>query len=213
MYNIDLLKGQGLPSRDGVQKVAVIAIYSAMILILSVFVFCYNYHCNHVLQSKNEMIVQLESRLGNMAGVLEQIKDYKKRDIELRKSLVEVSDFLKYQNQWTGIMLFLNEKWPAGFMLDEIEVKVKNRSIRVPQRNDPDKKIAVNVPIRTLKINLHTLDNKESDQKIRGFQQQIRENQLFVSSIHDVIITRREPGDFYGSPVTFYEIDFVLYEE
>lgn len=200
VFNIDLLKGQGLPIKSRPEGV----IIGVLGFALPVFVFMLFgawYFSNDVLITvQARQLNNYESRIEQLSGLLQRHQQLMANKQHTSKCLEEVSLATeRYTVQWSGILEELVRKMPDAVVMTSLEVRRQHARVNVPRLDDPDRTVEIQLPARTLEIGLRAPAGEESDQAVQRFRERLLESELLRGRINDINVSQQVEriGDDY----------------
>lgn len=210
MFTIDLLKGRNLPEKGGWREMAIA--YAAMsILIVCAIVVSRGYFTNKKTMIEQEQIVNAyELRLKEMQGDKALADSIVSDSRSIRASLVDVGSALRRQVQWSDMLLAINDSLVDSLNINKLDVTVRKVQRAVPQKGDPNKKINISVPARTLVVSLFSHVGGNGDEAIRKFQKKLLKTEPFKKYVREIVIALREPDTIDGREVIRYELNCIF---
>lgn len=207
MYKIDLLKGHGLPVRSNFILAATAGFLfcvPALMLILMATTFAQS---KIEIQINNRVLSIYENGFEKLKKRITQEEVLLERQKNLNDSLIEVKDVLERNLQWSNILKLVEQKLPPLLIVEKMEIKVRTKQKTVPQREDPEKKIKISVPVRTLTISLQGPTTSNTDKAVKQFQQALSSPSETTKGFRDVLIASRKPSKKGNAVSTCYEMN------
>lgn len=207
MYEIDLLKGQGLPAKANYYLVAATGAAFA-VLGLAAILGTRSYLYNRIAYASAKHAIS-----GYESGFEKFDASLKERDelAALKKSLdsrfAELTYAVDTRTQWSEFIYLVSRHLPRDIIVDRLEVKMSQERISMPKRSDPEQKTMVSIPVRSVVISLHCEQGRQCDQMVRDFQRRLMELESFRKYVSNVVITAREPDRIDNKDVTTYKLD------
>ena len=128
----------------------------------------------------------------------------------IQASLVEVNSTLRRYVQWSSMLLAINNSLPDGLAVNKLDVAVRNVRRLVSQKGNPDKKVNISVPARTLALSLLSDVDDNGDAAIQQFQKKLLGTEPFKKHVREIVIALREPDNVNDSEVIRYELNCIL---
>jgi hypothetical protein len=212
MYTIDLLKGQGVPTKSGPKGVIVGVVTFAIPLIAGMVMVGFYVSDRIVTKVRQQEIASYQASIDKLSDAAELQKSFTAEKALLNGCLSEVASSLGNHSQWSGILVTLAENMPDSMMLTKLEVKQSSVKKKVPQKDDPKKMIDISVPVRTLHMSVCGNTAENYDEQVRDFRNRLRFSELLVSKLEDIRVAQgvEKLGD---RDVTSYEIDCIFKPE
>src|SRR6056297_1108686 len=137
MFEIDLLKGQGVPVTS--RPINIILGVVTLIIPTAVLIFGFT------IYSKNQASMSIiKSNISNynrkIAELSEPLKIYRKSQQEkkqINQSLAEVAECIDRHKQWSHIVFELTQKLPKSVILTELELNQNYETVRVAKKSNP----------------------------------------------------------------------------
>jgi len=210
MFTIDLLKGRNLPEKSGWREIAMA--YAAMsVLAVCAIAVSGSYLSNKRNIKQQQLVIDgYNLRIDEMAGDKAMADSIAAESQDIRACLIDVSSALKNQVQWSDMLLAINESLSENLNIDQLDVRVKTVPMIVPQKDNPDTKVTITVPARTLVISLFTSEGSEGDLAVRKFQKKLLTREPFKKYIREIVIALREPDLIKGGKVIRYELNCIF---
>jgi len=209
MFTIDLLKGHGIPIRSRPTHLVIVAITFAVPIIIAIAMLGLYLHNSIVASIKKQRIVNYERKLDQLSGAVELQKSFEKEKKAISTCLSEVSTSISRHVQWSPILQTLVENMPESVVLTNLEVKQRSAKRKVASQDDPNEKIDVPVPARTLQMNVAASTQSKCDEAIRNFRDFLRSSTLLGPKLENIRVS--QGFDVLGDQdVVSYQIDCVF---
>jgi len=211
MFTIDLLKGQGVVKRSGSGGVIVAVAGLAPPVIASLLLLT-TYITNNIgvtVLTQQRDFYQKKVESSPIAMSTKTTFEQKEKVINARLS--EIASCIGRHTQWSPILVGLVEHMPDSMLLNRLEVLEDFVSVETAGKDDPNTKVIINVPKRTLRITVNTPADSEGDRAIGKFEYDLRVSDpmnLRFSAVRRV--SQHGPTTFEGRRVVSYEIDCLL---
>lgn len=200
VFNIDLLKGRGLPIKSRPEGV-IIGVLGFALPVFMFMLFGAWYFSNDVLITvQARQLNNYQSKIEQLSGLLETHQQLMADKHQISKGLEEVSlATQRYTVQWSGILEELVRQMPDAVVMTGLEVRRRHARVNVPRLDDPDRTVEIQLPARTLEIALRARAGEESDQAVQNFRQRLLESELLTGQINDINVSQQVEriGDDY----------------
>jgi len=173
MFEIDLLKGQGIPIKSKPGGAALLA-FTVAIPVIAVTVILVNYvHTGILLSMQKQSLERFQERISNLSEITELRRTIylKKNDINL--CLTEVNDVLPQYLSWSPILEMIARNMPENLVLKELNVTSKLTTELSVNVDEPSKTKKALKSERILKITLYRNINQGSDEVVLNFLQNL----------------------------------------
>ncbi len=212
MYEVDLLKGQGIPVRfrpESAVMVSATIILPAIIAIALIGLYLHNSVLIAANKQRIESFDKQTARLTDASSIHQAIK---KEHAYLTGCLSEVNKAVSVHTQWSPILQTIAETLPPSIQLSELRVEQRSIRKKVPKKNDPTKTVTVTLPVRTLHLIVNGPDGIDSDRAVDAFREKLALSDTIGPKLENTEIAKetREDG---GASVTSYEISCVFRPE
>jgi hypothetical protein len=202
VFTIDLLKGQGIPIKT-MPGGMILAATAFFVPALFAIIIIGNYlHGSIILSSQKKQISDYKAKTAQLTAGLKtkELLDQEANNVSL--FLQETADCLDRQMQWSPIMEFLARNISESLVLEELEVISTSVSKVVSKRSEPNRKVTIVLPKRTLSMVLFGVKQAGSDDAVLELQRRLRTSAAFSNKIEDVRIIsqraeKRKSGIYY----------------
>jgi hypothetical protein len=208
MLTIDLLKGQGVPVRSNLDKIAfTVVALEIPIFIAIMLIGCYLSN-NINISIKKQKIVNYEKMINKLSesAVLQNAFEKEKKSIE--GSLSEVAATINNHNQWTPVLVEIVKTLPDSVLLKGISVKQDTIKKRMPKKGTGEI-VDVAVSVTILRIDVSEKSGLGREQPIRDFQDSLRSSAVIGSRLDNITISQGVET-FKGQDFVSYQIDCVF---
>ena len=190
LYTIDLLHGRGRPEEASPARTAVV---TALMAVPFAIVFI----CFGIFSTNKIVIADSRGEIKKLDKQIAQYGDIQRRqgEAEAKKKLLngyftEVNSSLYRHKQWSPVIELVVESMPDSMVLTELNVRQKFDRQQVPQKDDPQKQISVNIPVRTLHMSLSGNIGRNLDKEVKDFCEKLRASSLLEGKISDIKVSQ-----------------------
>jgi len=169
MFTIDLLNGQGIPPKATPGGLAIIVITAVLPIALAIGMFVMYQNNADTLSAREEEIAKYETEISKYSNDVKMKNALEKEKQAYTKYLSEVKSSLDKHTQWSPVLTTLMEKIPDSVILTSLEIEHDSVRKSVPKKDDPKKKIEIDVPVRILKLGVAGGEPGNSDQAVQDF--------------------------------------------
>jgi hypothetical protein len=189
LLKIDLLKGQGIPTRSNPEKIALMAITILIPTIMSISMFGYFWKNNVLISIERQKIANCEKGIKSMAKA-QALLDKSEKEKKFRSDcLGEVSKIINTRYQWTPGLVEIVKLMPDSVLLKEIQIRQSTIKKTVPSKQDVGQTIEIPLPITKMKISV-TERSPGSGPHIREFQNNLRSSEVFGPILDSVTVSQ-----------------------
>jgi len=209
MFTVDLLKGQGLPIKSRPEGIAVAVIAFAVPVIIAIAMFGYYLHTRIIISIQKRGIINYETKISELSGAVRLQKSFEKEKNVINSSMSEVDSSIGRHTQWSDVLVTLVKNMPDSMVLTNLEVKQRTIKKKVPKKNNPEKKVSISVPVRTLQMSVSGSSQYNCDKAIRDFCERLRASDLLGPKLENIRVSQ-EVGTLEGQDVVAYEMDCIF---
>lgn len=191
MFKIDLLKGQGVPPRRGPGGIAIVAVTVTIPVAAAIAMFGSYLHSKIVVSIKQQEIVRWETEVDKLSGAVARQKALEKEKIVYSDCLSEVKSSINKHTQWSPVLTTLIKDMPDSVMLTGIEVEYDSVKRQVPKKDDPQKMIEIDVPVRILRLSVSGNPQRNCDEVVKAFQNRIRSSAILGPRLENIGISQK----------------------
>lgn len=206
MFNIDLLKGAGLPEKGRARNMAVVAIASAVPVVAAIAMFGLYLQGKIDISILSGEIAKWETKTETLADVVAWQKELKRDKAQYGACIAEVELAMGRHTQWSPILVTLIGNMPESVVLTALEVQERVVRMKVPDKEDPKKTRDVSVPIPILKISLAATPQSEGDKDVKDFRSKLLASALLGPKLEDITVSQ-DPDKLNDLKVVSYEMN------
>ena len=206
IFKVDLLKGQGLPRKNGPGGMAIVAVNTAIPVIAAFTLLGLHSHNKVMIPVMQKELTVLEERTDRLSDAVALKKDLEREKVLYGLCLSEVKSSIDKFTQWSPILATLLEHMPASVSLNSLEVTQESKEIEVPKKDNPKKKVTIKVPVTKLQIVLSDNGKGNCDQDIRDYRDKLRASEYLGSKLEKIDVPQRTET-VNGKSVVLYEIN------
>jgi hypothetical protein len=205
MYEIDLLKGEGVPIRSRPGGIAFACLVIAVPLIAGIAMASIYLEHRVAVSVQSQQLTRLRRATTALSGALET-----KRSLEDQKTLGahllgDVKTALTRHTQWSDTLTTVIECLPEALILTRLGATRNIMRRQIPSRENPDVMITSNVPARALQIRVAGRNEDTAYRAVREFQDRLRASATLASRI-DTMTVSQESELLNGESVVSYEL-------
>jgi len=209
MFTIDLLNGRGIPIKrkpEAVFAAATASIVPAVLAITLLSIFLINRVQTSIA---HRQIAHYENEISQLSDALQLKESYENQKSEIKNTLSEVSSSIFRHAQWSPVLVAIVKNIPDSMILSELAVKQRFTRKKIPQKGDPEQKIDISVPLRTLHINLTGDASRNFDKEVRAFRDRLWELDSLKSKLENIRVSQEYDTTDDHNTVS-YQIDCVF---
>lgn len=211
MFTIDLLKGQGIPIKTMPGGMILTATAFFVPALFAVGIIGNYLHGSIILSSQRKRLSNYEAKIVQLTTGLKTKQLLHQEANSVSLFLQETADCLERQMQWSPILEFLARNISESLVLEQLDVTTTSVAKVVPKRGEPDRKVTITLPKRTLSMVLFGIKQAGSDDAVLELQRRLRTSAAFGNKIEDVrILSQRAEKKKSG---IYYELHCVFKAE
>lgn len=196
MYAIDLLKGQGIPARSRPEGIVVIAITTLVPVIVAIAMVGVYLSNKVIINVQKQEVAGFERKIDNLSEAMGIYKSYSQKKGRIQQCLTEASNVIGRRSQWSDILVAIVENMPESLVLKRLSLKQSTTRVKVPDKDNPDTKVEMTVPFRTLSMSLDGPAGKQTDKAVKEFREKLRSSSVLSSKVEDMPVSQEV--DFVG---------------
>jgi Tfp pilus assembly protein PilN len=210
MFEIDLLKGRGIPPRRGPETLAVVAVTVMVPIVAAMLVLGVYLSRSVSIATKQQEIANYEAKIVKLADALKLQKWFDEEQKTINGCLSEVSASIGTHTQWSPVLVTLVENLPSSMVLTKLDVETRSVKKKAPKSNDAKKKAAdISVPVRTLHMSVSGNPNQNHDSDVRDFKDRLRFSELLGPKLEEIRVSQKT-GILEGQDAVSYEIECIF---
>ena len=209
MFNIDLLKGEGIPVKRKPEGIIIAAATFMVPIIIAIVMLGYYLHTSITTAIQKREIVTYETKFQELSDVIELQKSFEKKRNVINSCLSEVSASVGRYTQWSPVLAIVAENMPDSMILTKLEAKHSSVRRKVPKKDDPEKMVETSVPVRTLQMNVSGRPQQNYDKEVRDFSNRLRSSTPLGPKLEDIRVSQGV-DTLQGQDVVSYEIDCIF---
>jgi Tfp pilus assembly protein PilN len=212
MFEIDLLKGQGIPPRRGPETLAVAAV-TVMVPVVAAMLMLGVYLSRNVsISTKQQEIANYEAKIVKLADALKLQKWFDEEQKTINGCLSEVASSIGSHTQWSPVLVTLVENLPNSMVITKLDIDTRSIKKKAPKSDDSKKAADISVPVRTLHMSVSGNPNQNHDSAVRDFKDRLRFSELLGPKLEEIRVSQKT-GTLEGQDAVSYEIDCIFKPE
>lgn len=212
VFKIDLLKGQGVPFRNGPVDIALVVTFAVMPVLAAIIIMGLYTHNKISILQKTREITTLTKKIDKLSDTVEQQKRLELEKVHYNVCLSEVKSSIGKFSQWSPILSTIVENMPHSVILTELEVEQDTVRKKVPDKENPDIMKDIDTHVTTMRVTVSDSSVSNSDKAVKEFRDYLCSASLLGPKLEKVDVSK-ESGSFEGESVVYYLIDCVFKAE
>lgn len=209
MFTIDLLKGEGVPTKGKLEGIAIAVVTLAVPIVIAMVVFSIYLSDTTTMSIQKRDTLKYVEKTNELSDAVKLQESFEKEKNAISSSLSEVASSIGKHTQWTPILTTLVKNMPDSMLLTRLEVKQHPVKIKVPRKDDPEKTVEIRVPARTLRMNLCGSPQYNCDKAVKDFRDRLRSSTSLGAQLENIRVSQ-EFDTLEGRDVVCYQIDCVF---
>jgi len=209
MFTIDLLKGESIPLKSRPEGIAIGALTFIVPIIIAIIMFGFYVSNSIAMSIEKRDTAKYVKRTDGLSDAVKLQKSLEREKSALSSSLTEVASSISGHTQWSPVLALLAKNIPDSMVLTRLEVKHHSVTKKIPSKADPQKKVNLSVPVRTLLINICGSPQSNCDKAVKDFKDSLRFSTLLGPKLEAVKVAQ-EFNTLDGGDVICYTIDCVF---
>ena len=210
MYEIDMLKKQGIP-RKSTPLLAIFVTGALAIPLIIASLFIFQYFGNKVqIRFNASMLTKIQQKVSSLPFD-------KRLDNRLNQELGfgiaypnELINGIDKALQWTPILDCITSTLPENLAISEFDVKKQVESHRIPDPAKPGQKKQVETITRTLKLRVYNLREDDGNQSAEMYIQSLNNSELLKDKMLSAKIASIKMEEFGEYILPCYTVECVF---
>jgi Tfp pilus assembly protein PilN len=164
------------------------------------------YRRNKIIVSmKQQEVVKCQAEIDKLSDAVELHRQLEKTKVAYSSCLSEVKSSIKRHTQWSPVLATLMENIPDSVVLTSLKLEHNFVKTKISKKDNPEEKIEIDVPVRTLSLSMNGGHQTNCDEAIRDFRDGLR-NSVFLGPKLDNIRVSKRSETLEGQNVVSYEM-------
>ena len=194
MFTIDLLKGEGLPEEGKARSMVVVAIASAVPVVLAFVMIGFYINGQIGISIKSREIAKWQERTEKLSEDVAKLQKLEREKTDYRTCIAEVNTAINRHTQWSPILATVVANIPKSVVLTTIEVQTKQKSMKIkaPTETDPKKTKSISVTIPTLKMSVVAPLQSNRNEDIKKFRSNLLASDTLGSKLENITVSQKQ---------------------
>ena len=209
MFTIDLLKGEGIPLKSRPEGIAIGALAFGVPIIVGIAMFGF-YLSNSVAMSiQRQDITKYTEKTNKLSKAVKLQESLEKEKAFIGSSLAEVASSISRHTQWSPVLATLVRNMPNSMVLTKLEVKQRPVKKQIRSKEDPNKKVTISIPARTLQMNVSLSRQIDYDKAVKDFRDRLFYSSFLAPKLENIRVSQGF-DTLEGQDVVSYTLDCVF---
>ena len=209
MFTIDLLKGEGIPLKSRPEGIAVGALAFGVPIIVGIAMFGF-YLSNSVAMSiQRQDITKYTEKTNKLSKAVKLQESLEKEKAAIGSSLAEVASSVGRHTQWSSVLATLVRNMPDSMVLTKLEMKQRFVKRQIRSKEDPNKKVPISIPARTLQMNVSLSHQIDYDKAVKDFRDRLFYSSFLAPKLENIRVSQGF-DTLEGQDVVSYTLDCVF---
>jgi len=209
MYEIDLLKGEGIPVKSRPKDIAIASVMIIVPAVIAIVMFSLYLRNKITISILNKEIIRCEAEINKLSDVVEAQKLLDEEKSIVSSCISEVGSSLGRHTQWSPILAKVVENIPPSVSLTNLNIKQRTIKKKVPSKDDPEKMVDVQFLTRTLHMSVHGSAQPDCDKAVREFRERLLSSPFLGPKLENITVAQKY-GIADGQGTVSYEIDYTF---
>ena len=206
MYEIDLLKGEGVPIRSRPGGIAFACLVIAVPLIVGAAMVSIYLEHRVATSVQSQQLTRLRRMIVTLSQALDTKRVLEERQAAGHHLLDDVKTALTGYTQWSPVLRTVIDCMPDALILTKLDATRNSVRREVPLKDNPKATTEITVPVRALQIGVCGYDEQSAYRAVRAFQDRLRAAPLLGPRI-DTVTVSQESQVLDGEQVVSYELN------
>ncbi len=194
MHTVDLLNGQGIPTRTTLLTVAIVGVMVAVpFAVAAAMAERYLQNAETIAMHKQET-ARYQETANELAEAVTSKEAIEKRGDVIHGKLLEVSSCVEDYIQWSPIIETLAKNMPAKMVMSKLSARSRVAKRRVPKRYEPGKTIDVPFSRRTLVLDISGDLPGKYETVVRDYRNRLKSSPLLGPKLKDITASKKPLG-------------------
>ncbi len=212
MFTIDLLKGQGIPTKSRPEGIVIASVALAVPIIIAIAMISFYLRNSIIISIKKNDIVNYEAKVSKLSDAVKLQKTIEKEKIIYSGCLSEVKSSIGRHAQWSPILETLVQNIPDSVVLEKLSIAQSSVRRKVPQKDNPKTMVDITIPIRTLHMSVYGSSRTDCGEAVREFRNRLWSSSVLGPKLENIRVSQKS-ARIESKDVISYEIDCVFKPE
>jgi len=211
MFNIDLLKGRGVPEKSGPTGLVIAVATFSLPVVIALLMFGSFVSGRIRISVKEGELKALQAKVNNVS-LADAVKNQQQLELEkqlLNNTLSEVSASILRHTQWSPVLVTIVQNMPQNMILRTIVVKQESKKIKKPKDDDSSKMIDAVVPVRTLHLSMIGTVSGNYDRDVKAFRDAMMADSYLAQRLDNIRVAQ-EMDKVKDTNIVSYEIYLIF---
>lgn len=214
MFEIDFLKGQGLPQKHRAIEAGVYTATAAFFILILLVLWIQFLQNKSELKSKQDQLARLEARAAKSCGQ-GSVKFHLENSLKVcDESYKEIADSIGRYVQWTPILQEFANSLPSSMVLNELSIIRSVEKKNITSKIEASKKVDYEIINRSIKSNIYDIASNCDRTTIVTYLESLRGTEPLKSLLKEAYVAESSDAEYklYGvsRKVKNYVINYVL---
>jgi len=209
MFTIDLLKGQGVPAKSRPEGIVIASVTLAVPIIVAIVLFGFYLRNSIIIPIQRQDIANYEAKISKLSNAITLQKSLEKEQSIIGSCISEVKSSIGRHTQWSPVLATFVENMPDTVIMTTLDIKQTYIKSKVPQKDDPQKKVDISIPVRTLHMSVYGSSQSSCSEAIREFRERLLSSSLLGPRLEDIRVSQKSTF-VENQSVISYEIDCIF---
>lgn len=209
MFTIDLLKGEGIPLKSRPEGIAIGALAFGVPIIVGIAMFGFYLSNSVVMSIQRQDITKYTEKTNKLSEAIKLQESLEKEKAAIGSSLAEVASSISRHTQWSPVLATLVRNMPNSMVLTKLEVKQRPVKKQIRSKEDPNKKVTISIPARTLQMNVSLSRQIDYDKAVKDFRDRLFYSSFLAPKLENIRVSQGF-DTLEGQDVVSYTLDCIF---
>ena len=209
MFEIDLLRGEGIPVKSRPKDIAIASVMIIVPAAIAIVLFSLYLRNKITISILNKEIVRCEVEINKLSDAVEAQKLLDEEKNIASSCMSEVGSALERHTQWSTLLAKVVENIPRSVSLSNLNIKQRTIKKKVPKKDDPEKMIDIQFLARTLHMSVYGSAQSDCDEAVREFRERLLSSPFLGPKLENITVAQKY-GNIDGQETVSYEIDCIF---
>lgn len=190
-FNIDLLKGHGIPPKSGPTRI-IITIITVMVPSLIAMLLFILYQNNEVITKITQQdMIKLQDKTAELSDDVKMQKKLEREAVFYKACLSEVKTNIGKYYQWSPVLVTLVNEMPASVVLTELEVDKEKIKKQIPKTDQSGSMNTIDMDVTKMVVNVSNKGQGDYVEEIKDFRDRLYSSSVIGSKLENISFSRR----------------------
>jgi len=212
MYTVDLLMGEGIPIRSRPGGIALACLIVVVPLLIGLGMTSFFLDGQIILSIERKQLSNIEAASSVLTHVLKKKESLEHEKAAANASLLEIKSAVSGYTQWSQTLAALADNLSDPLVLTRLEANQRMVQRKVPAKDDPNRKVDMSIPVRTLKLCVCGQQAGTALDAVQNLQENLRASPV-IGPLLDTVAVAQGVTTLDSQAAVMYELECALKAE